>query len=213
MIPYIAKSMAERGGDAESRRLKQALWILTEIGDEAIIEPVADYLGDEDWSVRAQAYTALGKTRSPRILPLLAKGLKDSVNIVRKTACYALGEVATQEDIDHLITGLDDEFYGVRYAAVKGLVHCGPAIYERLRGQLGRKKQRDYFIISAILQLDLTKDQLVEIGSWLKERPPWIRFRAYHEIDDRSVLAEFEAWEANTMLKNYLTEKIRRRSP
>ncbi|MGD8978800.1 MAG: HEAT repeat domain-containing protein [candidate division WOR-3 bacterium] len=120
-IPLIVNELDYRGSDAESRSLKQSLWVLGEIGTAQIVEPVALYIHDEQWSVRSGAYTALGKSRSVAAIDYVLEGVDDSVTLVRKSAYHALSELATEQQLPHLLRGLSDPFYGVRYAALSGV--------------------------------------------------------------------------------------------
>ena len=205
-IKGIVDKIKYRGEDQEARSLKQSLWVLGEIGSDKIIEPVAQFIDDEQWQIRSSAHTALGKTGSRKALPFILKGLGDPIEIVRKSAYYALSKVAMIDDIDRLFAGLNDEFYGVRYAAMQGLINIGPDISAVLIDQIGKHDMRDYYILEILCQLETPEQELYKV---IPDIETHTRFLIYEIITDNNTLSKLFEQEKNIFLKNFLLEKIK----
>ncbi len=204
-IKGIVDKIDYRGSDEELRSLKQSLWVLGEIGGNNIVEPAARFINDERWQIRSGAYTALGKSKSRNALNFVLQGLDDSIPIVRKSAYYALGQIASEDEIPCLVQGLDDIFYGVRYAAVDGLVNIGEKTIDTLVSMIGHSRLKDYSIFAVLLQLNVGKDKLLKS---IKEKEPSIRRLVYEGLDDKIVLKMCLEFEKNDFLKNYLSKKL-----
>lgn len=164
-IPLIVDHLAYRGSDIESRSLKQSLWVLGEIGSAQVVEPVAQYIRDGQWSVRSGAYTTLGKSKSRDALEHVLHGLEDPVSMVRKSAYYALSEIASEQELPQLLRGLSDHFYGVRYAALSGIRRLkldSRVIVNLTGGDVG-----DYFMIAAVDSNEVLRvfDESIESAS------------------------------------------------
>ena len=205
-IRSIASNMDYRGSDSEARSLKQSLWVLGEIGDEQIIEPVRHFTGDRAWAVRSGAFTALGKTKSCKILPYLMEGLDDTVALVRKSAFFALSEIATERELHYLLRGLGDEFYGVRYAALSDVKKAG-ADTVWLTEELGDNDIKDYFVISTLTHLDIDHG----IEEFVLAASPAVR-KAVYGILSESQLIKALARENHPLLKQYIMKQIEDRS-
>ncbi len=79
-------------------------------------------LSSEDDKVRVKARSslvALGKAA----VPLLAKALKETDNLVRWEAAKALGEIGVSEAGPLLVEALEDEQFDVRWLAAVGLIN------------------------------------------------------------------------------------------
>jgi len=204
-IKGIVKKIDYRGGDEESRSLKQSLWILSEIGGDEIVEPAVRFIHDAEWQIRSGAYTALGKSKSIKALSYILEGLNDSISIVRKSAYYALSQVATEGELSYFIDGLADEFYGVRYAAVEGLLNIGAEAVKPLVEALGSDDTKNYFIIEALKQIE-AEDQLKLL---ITTKVSSIRYSIYQGINDVHFLKEMLKDENHPLLKTFLETKIK----
>ena len=207
-IEGIVKKINYRGSDETARCLAQSLWILGEIGSEAIIEPTASFIHDEKWQIRSAAYTALGKVKTPLVLPYALQGLDDSISVVRKSAYYALAQIATPNEISYLIAGLGDQFYGVRYTAYEGLLRIGDQAWLPLVQALGDGSLTNYFILKALVQLDPNDKAKKDLLKFLDKSAVPIRLLIYEGIQDRKSLRFFLKSEQDALLRNYLNKKI-----
>jgi HEAT repeat protein len=70
---------------------------------------------------RGYAVFALGKWGGKGAREALLEALGDSVNLVRVQVAAALGHLKDTRTLPNLIQALDDEYYGVRFAAVNSL--------------------------------------------------------------------------------------------
>ncbi len=202
-IKWIVKRIGYRGGDAAARSLKQSLWVLGEIGGEEIIEPVARFVDDDEWTVRSGALTALGKSGSYRSLPYILQSLTDTVALVRKSGYYALSEIATVKELHYLLEGLRDPYYGVRYAARVGLKRLGPSVKGQLLKKIGDDDIENYSIILVFSDIDDSQVLLERISV---PSPP-IR-KALYDVLEKPYLREALNDETHPLLKSYLQQKI-----
>lgn len=200
-IPLIVHNLDHRGSDLESRSLKQSLWVLGEIGGALIVEPVARYTRDGQWSVRSGAYTALGKSRSHDALNHVLHGLDDPVSVVRKSAYHALSEIASAQELTQLLRGLSDHFYGVRYAALSGIRRLRPI--GELSMILTDDELRDYFTVAA---LD-SSEVLYIFNENILAASPAVRKVVYSMLGE-SQLEQALQKETHPLLKAYLKRKI-----
>ena len=204
-IKGIVENIDYRGSDEESRSLKQSLWVLGEIGGDSIVEAIARFINDEQWQVRSAAYTALGKSQSEDALSFLLEGLDDSIPLVRKSAYYALSQLASENETPYLIQGLGDVFFGVRYAAVDGLLRIGGAAISPLEKAIGGSRLRDYFIYKVLCHLNRERD---EIAKLIQHADPAVRQVLYEESEDTIILKRCLESEKNELLRNYLIKRL-----
>jgi len=204
-IDGIVDKIEYRGSDQELRSLKQSLWVLGEIGSDKIIEPVSHFIDDEDWQIRSNVYTALGKTKSRKALSFILQGLIDPIEVVRKSAYYALSAIATIDETDQLLNGLGDDHYGVRYAAMQGLVNIGSGISAVLLNKVGEHDMKDYYILSVLCQLEIPEQELINL---VKRVKPQARILIYEMCQDHAVLSILKEEENNVFLRNFLLEKM-----
>ena len=201
-VKWIVHKLDYRGSGDEARALKQSLWVLGEIGGAEIVEPAARFIADESWAVRSAAFTTLGKSKSYEAVDFVVKGLSDAVALVRKSAYYALSEIATEREFPNLLDGLTDDFYGVRYAALAGIVMLNPQP-GLLLAELGDDDSRNYFVLSALAEIEMEYDSL----SVIKAFSPATR-KALYDIFPESLLARSLEHETHPLLKIYLNKKI-----
>jgi HEAT repeat protein len=202
-IKWIVHRIGYRGSDASARSLKQSLWVLGEIGGEEIVEAVAPFVDDGDWTVRSAALTALGKSGSYRALPFVVGGLSDEVDVVRKSGYYALSEIATESEFHYLLQGTRDHYYGVRYRARIGLERISAGMKKHILREIGDDDLANYFLILAFSEMDASKDLLDHVN----KQSPILR-KALYDVIDISYLLEALDDETHPLLKNYLEQKI-----
>ena len=201
-IQWIVYNLDYRGGDEEARSLKQSLWVLGEIGDAQIIEPVARFIRDDSWSVRSGAYTALGKSKSNRAMEYLLEGLSDTIALVRKSAYHALSEMATEEELPHLVSGLSDGFYGVRYAALSGILRIKEGADLPLE-LIAENTVQSYFVLCTL--------DSVEMEHVFKEQYASATVQArkvMYDILTLKLLEQALSKETHPLLANYIKKRI-----
>lgn len=204
-VPYITAKFDYRGSDEQSRALKQCLWVLGEIGGTTYVDAVGELIHDEQWQVRSGAYATLGKSESPDVLPYILPGLSDTDPSARKSAYYALITIAANKEMDVLIRGLGDPFYGVRYAAVKGLASLGDTVIEPLLKEFGADAHKDFFIARVLAAFD-TLD--IDWSCVYEHPSPPVRFAFYDACTDTACLHKAQGQETDERLRAYLARKI-----
>ncbi|HWO57657.1 MAG TPA: HEAT repeat domain-containing protein [bacterium] len=116
--PFIVPYLDSAGEDAP----RNAARCLERIKDTAAVMPLLAHLDHPEYSVRSQVATALGKTADRRALaPLIAALESDADSDVRKSCAVALGYLPDTAATRVLFRALNDEFYGVRQAAIRAL--------------------------------------------------------------------------------------------
>ena len=101
--------------------VKTACEILAELKDSRAAPYLVKVLDHPDILARGNAAVALGKCGGKGAKDGLLKALKDSVNFVRTQAAAGLGFLKDVTTLSNLITALQDDYYGVRFAAVNSL--------------------------------------------------------------------------------------------
>lgn len=102
--------------------VKTACEILAELKDSRATPYLVKVLDHPDILARGYAAVALGKCSGRGAKEGLLKALKDSVNFVRTQAAAGLGFLKDAATLPNLINSLQDEYYGVRFAAVNSLI-------------------------------------------------------------------------------------------
>ncbi|MBU8934586.1 MAG: HEAT repeat domain-containing protein [candidate division Zixibacteria bacterium] len=99
--------------------------ILKQYADENIAASLIKYADDEAPEVRARIAGVMGGSGSDKVLPTLKKMARDEVGHVRSAAFRSAGWLCSEQDVDFLLTGLDDPYPDVREAAVGALIIVG----------------------------------------------------------------------------------------
>ena len=95
--------------------------VLRGIGDERTVEPLIQALKDENWSVRAEAASALGTIGDEKAVKSLIRALKDENWSVRAKAASALGMIGDEKAVESLIQVLQDTNEDTRKAAKESI--------------------------------------------------------------------------------------------
>ncbi len=101
-----------------------------ELIDEAVIQAVLDYEGEEGAFSRAQAAKALGSLNNSGLRKFLVSFMNDPSPLVVREAIYGLGQAADFENVPWLLEKLADKQY--RVDARDALAAFGPRILDAL---------------------------------------------------------------------------------
>ncbi len=104
-----------------------AAGLLAALGTGAT-EDLFGLVSDEDDSVRAAAFLALGRIRAAAAVPDLIRGLEDPDDDIRKAAAGALGEIRHSSAIPSLVRGYSDPAAEVRSHVINALAGFGPMV-------------------------------------------------------------------------------------
>lgn len=204
-LPAIMSRLDYRGSDDEDRHLSQALWVLGEIGGDSIVDPVSRFVQDSSWHIRSNAFTALGKSRSSQAHDFILLGLNDTITPVRKSAFYALSEIASPPDIPYFARGIIDPYYGVRYAAVKGLIALDSSAHAALVDLAGSSDQGTFYAVYGLIDAGKIKEALQIFDP---SAPVYVRFLVYNVCEDTASLRSWLEQEEETILQNCIRRKI-----
>jgi len=115
--------------------VKLASRILGDIKDKRAVSPLIELLDKEDFNTRGYACESLGKIGDTAAFTHVSSCLKDSVEVVRKSAAVALGKMSAMgrsafggkdsRAIPYLIEGLSDPHFSVRMTSAEALVQIG----------------------------------------------------------------------------------------
>ncbi|HXF48278.1 MAG TPA: HEAT repeat domain-containing protein [Verrucomicrobiae bacterium] len=120
-MPEAVMPVAEATTNANRDVVKIACEILGELKDSRATPHLVKVLDHPDILARGYAAVALGKCGGRGVKEGLLKALQDSVNFVRTQAAAGLGFLKDKTTLSKLIDVLQDEYYGVRFAAVSSL--------------------------------------------------------------------------------------------
>jgi len=106
---------------------KNAARCLGGIKDSSATLPLLPHLAHENYSVRSEVATALGKIADRRAAsPLIDCLTQDIDSDVRKSCVVALGTIGDSGASDVLIRSLADPFFGVRQSAIDAIGKLNP---------------------------------------------------------------------------------------
>ena len=126
----VLMERAREDGDAEVRRV--AVSALSYGDPDSIGDALLAGLGDDNWQVRAEAASMIGKLRLRTALERLIEGTRDSFWQVREKAVEALGTLGDPQAVESVGVCTDDPVSNLRKAAVGAL------------GEIGDERARDY---------------------------------------------------------------------
>lgn len=99
----------------------QAVYALSELGEERALEPFIKALTDHSRSIRSQAAYGLGKLNNERAVEPLIVALQDSSSHVRRNAITSLGQLGDKRAVEPLIALLTDSDRLIRRSAADAL--------------------------------------------------------------------------------------------
>lgn len=120
-MPDAVMPVAEAAQSPNRDVVKTACEILAELKDSRATPYLVKVLNHPDILARGNAAVALGKCGGNEAKTGLLKALKDSVNFVRTQAAAGLGFLKDTSTLSNLISAFQDEYYGVRFAAINSL--------------------------------------------------------------------------------------------
>ena len=150
--------------------VKLASRILGDIKDKRAVSPLIELLDKEDFNTRSYACESLGKIGDTTAFIHVSSCLKDSVEVVRKSAAVALGKMSAgsigkdSRAIPYLIEGLSDPHFSVRMSSAEALVEIGepsvkPLIELLNLSQTGRPPTDTIAVYLAIESLGKLKEK------------------------------------------------------
>lgn len=126
---YLASALVTDNKD----QLRTTARCLAEVKDTAAISHLIPATAHPDFTVRAEAITAIGKSGGgASTATLLEPFIADSVDIVRKCVMYGLGVNKSPASIPTLLKSLNDESFVVRLTAFDALVSIDSAAHVQI---------------------------------------------------------------------------------
>ncbi len=107
--------------DADSLQLSRIALMLYFLPDTTSVAPLIPVVNDDYYWARYQAVRALGKIGDLRAVDNVKGALTDENELVRTMAAVSAERLGGEHFISELIYALDDDYYGVRMAAVDAL--------------------------------------------------------------------------------------------
>lgn len=112
---------------------KNAARCLGRIADSSATPALIRQLNHDDYSVRSEIATALGKIGDRHaVQPLLDRLEREPDSDVRKSAVVALGSIGDPEAADAIIGSFNDPFFGVRQTAIIAVGKLSPPPTEKV---------------------------------------------------------------------------------
>ena len=115
-VPVLGLCLSDPQPDVQ----EAASSVLALIGDERVLLPLIEALGNRDWIVRMHAAKALGRIKHARAIEPLIPLLQDKVKAVREEATIALAEIGDAA-LPSLLDALRHPEWLVRLHAVEAL--------------------------------------------------------------------------------------------
>lgn len=104
---------------------KLTIRILGDIKDNRSVRPLTALLVRDDYNIRSHCCESLGKLADTTAFNDVSLRMKDSVEVVRKSAAVALGKMKDERAIPHLVHGMSDPHFSVRMTSANSLVQIG----------------------------------------------------------------------------------------
>ncbi len=120
-MPDAVMPVSEAIPNSNRDAVKTACEILAELKNSRATPYLVKVLDHPDILARGNAAVAIGKCGGKEAKEGLLKALMDTVNFVRTQAAAGLGFLKDVTTLPKLINALQDEYYGVRFAAVHSL--------------------------------------------------------------------------------------------
>ena len=205
-VPSLVEALArEARRDDTTRGARLAAYVLARIGDPAAVHPLVELREHDEWKMRSSVADALGHLGGPEAVETLVGFLDDEDDSVRKAAAASLDRAARDEAelvleraVDGLLRALEDDFYGVRYAASDALGRLGDEVVPHLAERVVRAEPRTRMMTLRSLGLVGGRDALRAIAPHLEDDDWAVRAQAAEAAGDagtmsRSVRRRLEA--------------------
>ncbi len=142
--PYLVSALKTDNKD----QLRTTSRCLAEVKDTAAIGHLLPATKHADFTVRAEAVTAIGKSGGGESTArLLQSMLADTVDLVRKSVVYGMGTNKAVSSIPLLISSLNDESFAVRLSAYDALVAMDSMAYARISPALSEAATEQQFVL------------------------------------------------------------------
>lgn len=129
--PYLLKALDTDNKD----QLRATARCLADVKDPVAIPDLLRLAGNEDYTIRSEALTAIGRTGGGSRLAMdVAAFMSDSVPLVRKSCMVALGRIHSEQSLPDLVQALNDTYFGVRLTAYDALVKYDSLAYGDILG-------------------------------------------------------------------------------
>ncbi|MCK4858587.1 MAG: HEAT repeat domain-containing protein [candidate division Zixibacteria bacterium] len=210
--PYLLAALNTDNND----QLRTTARCLGEVKDTTAIADLLRVASHNDYTVRSQAVTAIGKIGGDdRLAATMTRFASDSIELVRKSAVVALRRIRSPSSVTALIAALDDDNFAVRLTAVDALLDLDtlatPQIIDLLETTTHRRTQALALRLIGELELFAAMKQVEKLTdaadpmvrgwafwSWGRLRGPGIIHR----------LRSLEVIEDNLFVKSQLNETI-----
>jgi HEAT repeat protein len=166
---------------------------MADLGPTRSVKEIGALLSDWDAKCRHEARDELVR-QGEAALPVLLEKLSHNDWHVRWEAVKALGEIGTKEVVEPLIKMLEDDDTGVRWAAMRGLIHrkreaVRPVMVALTRGfDSARFREGAHHVLHALHDQGLLLPQEDEVFRALEGITPGIRVA---EAANRVLIMEF----------------------
>jgi len=170
-LPAVLELMSDQPSDVRRAAIETASILLDPSHpDGRAIDPVKEILADSGISIdeRIALASLLGRTGSPRAVPLLLTLAKDKSVPLRRAALAALGSISQGDAaIDGALTkGLDDEIPTIRMDAAIALSKVGtPAVSSALLHRLVDAAEQDRGALGIALSGTLSRSREPELAN------------------------------------------------
>ncbi len=129
--PYLLKALDTDNKD----QIRATARCLADVKDPAAIPDLLHLVGNDDYTIRSEALTAIGRTGGDSALAMdVAVFMNDSVPLVRKSCIVALGRIHAKQSLPDLVQALNDSYFGVRLTAFYALVKYDSLAYGDILG-------------------------------------------------------------------------------
>ena len=121
ILPLLIESLRD---DENAGMRNAAVETLERIGGD-VVEPLLQYIGDEDHDLRKQIVDILGNIGDKRATPYLIKALADPDENVKSAAAENLGKIGDDEAVKSLIDSLKSDDLLLCYSVLEALCRIG----------------------------------------------------------------------------------------
>ena len=130
--PYLIAALATDN----KYQLRTTSRCLAEVKDSIAVDALLKAATNSDYTVRAEALAAVGKSGGASTATRLEPFFSDSIFSVRKSCVYGLGRLRSPASLDLLIRALADSHFGVRLSAYDALVSFDSLAREKVAALL-----------------------------------------------------------------------------